>query len=222
MTQKKLKKGGILIAILVLPTVFFFILNSGTNHFKRLPFYGPKGLSENGDTLYHKIPDFAFVNQLGQRVSQEDYRGKIYVADFFFATCPTICPKMATHMLELQKHFYDRSDFRLLSHTVNPEHDSVEVLAAYAKRVHAIDSLWSFVTGPKEALYGVAFEGYFANAMEDEVAPGGFLHSSNLFLIDREGRIRGVFDGTSTAEVNDLMDAITILYREEYTPLKEK
>lgn len=222
MKQQKSKKVAILIAILLLPSLLYLFLHTGVNNFQRLQIYGPKSVNQEGDTLYHTIPDFEFTNHLGEKVSHEDYSGNIYVADFFFATCPTICPKMATHMLELQKHFYDRKDFKLLSHTVNPEHDSVEVLYDYSRKVHGIDSIWNFVTGPKEDLYQVAFEGYFANAMEDEVAPGGFLHSSNLFLIDKKGRIRGIFDGTSTSEVNDLMDAIEILYREEYAPLKDK
>jgi len=224
MNKKKIQKVVILVSILLLPSLFYLVLYTGENHFHPLPFLGPRTVVEGSttDTMYHQIPKFEFTNQLGEKITQADYQGKIYVADFFFATCPSICPKMATHMLELQKHFYDRKDFRLLSHTVNPEHDTVEVLFEYARKVHAIDSLWDFVTGNKEDIYKVAFEGYFANAMEDEVAPGGFLHSSNLFLIDRKGRIRGIFDGTMTTEVNDLMDAIEILYREDYAPLKDK
>lgn len=222
MKNKKYQKVVILISILLLPSLFYLFLHTGVNNFKRLPIIGPKEVSAQGDTIYHSIPDYSFVNQNGKTVNQEYYKGNIYVADFFFATCPTICPQMATHMLELQKHFYDRHDFKLLSHTVNPEQDTVEALRAYADKVHAKDSVWNFVTGEKDKIYDIAFSGYFANAMKDEVAPGGFLHSSNLFLIDKKGRIRGIFDGTSTSELNDLMDAIEILYREEYAPLKEK
>lgn len=222
MNNKRIQKVVILISILLLPSLFYLFLHTGTNNFKKLPVYGPKSVDANGDTLYHTIPNFSFINQNGEVVTQDDYKGNVYVADFFFATCPTICPQMATHMLELQKHFYDRSDFKLLSHTVNPAHDSVEVLRAYADKVHAIDSIWNFVTGDKEDLYGIAFNGYFSNAMVDDLAPGGFLHTSNLALVDKQGRIRGVFDGTSTSETNDLMDAIEILYREEFAPLKEK
>ena len=219
-----MKKGVILFAILLLPTIFFFILHSGVNNFNAPPIYGPKVLAEGStiDTIYHTIPYFEFTNHLGEKISQKDYEGKIYVADFFFATCPTICPKMATHMLELQKHFHDRHDFKLLSHTINPDHDTVAVLYEYSKRVHAIDSVWSFVTGPKEKIYQVAAKGYFANAMKDLDAEGGFLHSTNFFLIDKLGRIRGIFDGTSTTDVQDCMDAIEILFREEYAPLKDK
>lgn len=224
MNKRKIQKVVILFSILLLPSLLYLLLNTGVNQFKRLPHYGPKTTAEGSekDTIYHSIPDFKFVNQNGDTITQEDYEGKIYVADFFFATCPTICPKMAVHMLQLQKHFHDRKDFKLLSHTVNPEQDTVEALRAYADKVHAIDSVWNFVTGDREKIYEIAFKGYFANAMEDDLAPGGFLHSSNLFLIDREGHIRGIFDGTSTVETNDLMDAIEILYKEEFAPLKEK
>ncbi len=223
MSKKKVKKGAILFAILLLPTIFFFVLHSGVNNFNKLPYYGPKKAVEgsSGDTIYHTIPDFEFTNHLGQTIRKSDYDGKIYVADFFFATCPTICPQMAVHMLELQKHFYDRSDFKLLSHTINPEHDTVEVLKAYSERVHSIDSIWTFVTGNKKDIYNVASKGYFANAMKDLDADGGFLHSTNFFLIDRKGRIRGIFDGTSTTDVNNCMDAIEILYLEDYAPLKK-
>ncbi len=222
MTSPKLKKVVILISILLLPSLLYLFLHTGQNNFRRLAYYGPKQLNEAGDTLYHRIPDFEFVNQNGDTVNQEKFKGKIYVADFFFATCPSICPKMATHMLEVQKHFYDRSDFALLSHTVNPEHDSVQVLRDYADKVHASDSVWDFVTGDKESLYGIAFEGYFVNALRDEIAPGGFLHSQFLILIDKKGHIRGYFDGTSTTELNDLFDAIEILYKEEFAPLKNR
>lgn len=222
MTHNKFKKVVILVSILLLPSLFYLMLHTGSNNFKRLSIYGPKTLDEQSDTIYHSIPNYSFVNQLGETVTNEKYQDKIHVVDFFFTTCPTICPQMSTHMLELQKHFYDRDDFGLLSHTVNPEYDSVAVLAEYAKKVHAKNDVWDFVTGNKEDIYEIAFKGYFVNALPDEVAPGGFLHSQYLILIDKKGRIRGYFDGTSTSEVNDLMDAIEILYTEEFAPLKDK
>lgn len=222
MTHNKFKKVVILVSILLLPSLFYLFLHTGSNNFKKLPFYGPKLLNEESDTIYHTVPAFTFTNQSGELVTNEKYKGKIHVVDFFFTTCPTICPQMSTHMLELQNHFHDRSDFALLSHTVNPEYDSVEVLAAYAKKVHAKAEVWDFVTGGKEEIYEIAFKGYFVNALPDELAPGGFLHSQYLILVDKKGRVRGYFDGTSTSEVNDLMDAIEILYTEEYAPLKEK
>lgn len=221
MNNKRLKKVVILVSILLLPSLLYLFLNLGVNHFKKLPVYGPKTVV-NGDTVYHTIPDFSFVNQNGERINSSDYDGKIYVADFFFATCPSICPMMATHMLEVQKHFYDRKDFALLSHTVNPKHDSVEVLKKYSEKVHAKEQVWDFVTGEEEKIYDIAFKGYFVNALRDEIAPGGFLHTEMFILVDKQRRIRGYFDGTSTAEINDLFDAIEILYKEEFAPLKGK
>lgn len=221
--NQRMKKVGILVAILLLPSLFYLFLYTGANNFRTLPIYGPKiyDPSQPNDTLYHRIPDFEFINQNGEMVSGEDLDGKIYVADFFFTTCPTICPKMSTHMLELQKHFYDLEDFHLISFTVNPEHDTVEVLKDYAEKLRARDSVWDFVTGPKEEIYQMGYEGYMVNAMEDDTAPGGFLHSQWLVLVDKKGRIRGYFDGTSTSEANDLMDAIEILFKEDFVPLKD-
>lgn len=225
MNQKqRFKKAGILIAILLLPSLFYLFLYTGANNFKSLPYYGPKEVNPANpkDTIYHTIPYFEFTNQNAQTFSSKDLEGKIYVADFFFVSCPTICPKMTTHMLELQKHFYDLSDFHLVSFTVNPEQDSVEVLKDYAENVRAMDSVWDFLTGPKEEIYKLGYEGFMVNAMEDDAAPGGFLHSQWLVLVDKKGRIRGYFDGTSTTETNNLMDAIEILFKEEFVPLKEK
>ncbi len=217
------KKAGILFAILLLPSLFYLFLHTGANNFKRLPFYGPKEVNPSTpqDTIYHTIPEFSLTNHNGEVFSNVDLEGKIYVADFFFVTCPTICPKMTTHMLELQKHFFDLKDFHLVSFTVNPEHDSVEVLKQYSENVMAIDSVWDFVTGPKEEIYELGYNGFMVNAMEDDAAEGGFLHSQWLVLVDKKGRIRGYFDGTSTAETNNLMDAIEILFKEEFVPLKD-
>ena len=232
MTEKKTsrkKKVAVLITILLLPSFFCLILSSGQHHYQQLPYIGPKEAvlktvdgKEVVDTNYHTIPPFSFTNQYGREVTNKDFRGRIYVADFFFATCPSICPKMATHLLQIQNKFTDKEDFRILSHTVNPEHDSVKVLLEYAEKVHADSSVWHFVTGDKKDIYDVAFNGYFANAQPDSIAPGGFLHSQMLFLIDREGHIRGLFDGTSTTEMKKLVDAIDILYLEDAVPLKKK
>ncbi len=222
MNKNKTQKVVILFSILLLPSLVYLFFNTGVNNFKTLPIIGPKILEEGSttDTIYHTIPPFEFINQNNELVSSEFYKGKIYVADFFFATCPTICPKMAVHMRELQKHFYDVKDFKLLSITVNPEHDTPEVLNDYAKQVHAMDSVWNFLSGDKDKIYQLAYEGFLANAGQDDLAPGGYLHSSNLYLIDTKGRIRGIFDGTSTTETNNLKDAIKILSKEEFVTLK--
>lgn len=222
MQNSNRKKALILILILLVPSLLYLLLSTGTNNFKPLLIYGPKEVNANGDTLYHQIPDFILTDQNGKKFTNNQLDSNIYVASFFFATCPTICPKMATNMLQVQDRFRDRNDFKLLSITVNPEHDSPEVLKEYAQSVHAMEDKWTFLTGDKDKIYDVAFNGYFVSAQKDSIAPGGFLHSANIILIDGKGRIRGYFDGTSASETNDLFDAIEILMVEKYVPRKKK
>lgn len=222
---KKFKKVFYLFAILLLPSIMYLMLYSGEHKFHRLPFVGPREavLNEEGkyDTTYHQIPYFEFINQDGKKVTRDDMLGHVYLADFFFVTCPTICPKMTTNMSYIQENFKDRKELRFLSITVNPEHDSVLVLAEYAKKVHANTENWDFVTGNKDEIYDVAFNGFFVSTMRDSIAPGGFLHSSMLILVDKQGHIRGYFDGTVHKEIKEkLTDAIDILYKEEFVPLK--
>lgn len=189
-------------------------------------------MDENGEEQKRSIPDFEFINQNGDTISQDDYRGKVYVADFFFTTCPSICPVMTTNMKEVYAKFGKRNDFAILSHTVNPENDSVPVLKKYAVERGADYPNWNFVTGDKEKLYDIGFNSYLINAMEDESAPGGFLHSEYFVLVDKEGNIRaredehgnviGVYDGTSYAEVKKLMDDIKVLIAEYQLEKKDK
>lgn len=222
-----LKKIFILITILVLPSLFYFLLYTGEHHYKKLPIYGDRTpvAKQDGtfDTTYHQIPFFELTNQDGETVTRDDMLGNVYVADFFFVTCPTICPKMTTNMKYIQDKFADRKNLKFLSITVNPEHDSVPVLKEYAEKVHANTNTWDFVTGNKEEIYELAFKGFFVNVAEDSIAEGGFLHSQLLILVDKKGRVRGYFDGTVYSEMKkDLTDAIDILFREEAAPLKEK
>ncbi|MCB0401486.1 MAG: SCO family protein [Flavobacteriales bacterium] len=223
--SSKFKSVLILFIILFLPGSVYLLLYTGEHHFKKLPYIGPKEAVQHADgtydTNYHKIPYFEFTNQDGEKVTSNDLDGKVYVADFFFVTCPTICPKMTTNMKYVQDQFSDRKDLRFISITVNPEHDTVEVLKEYAERVHANTETWDFLTGPKEAIYDVALNGFFVSAQKDEVAPGGFLHSQYLILIDKKGHIRGIFDGTIHKVVKEeLGDAIDILFKEEVVPMK--
>lgn len=227
MNSSKLKKIIILLAILLMPSLFYLLLYTGEHNYKKLPYYGNKTAQRNDegkyDTTYHTIPYFEFTNQDGKKITRDDLLGKVYVADFFFVTCPTICPKMTTNMAYIQNKFIDRKDLRFLSITVNPEEDSVAVLKEYAKKVHANTANWDFVTGNKEKIYDIAFSGFFVNVAKDSIAEGGFLHTQLLILVDKKGHIRGYFDGTVYSEMKkDLTDAIDILYREEIVPLKGK
>ena len=225
--RSKYKKLFYLIVILLLPPFFYLLLYTGEHNYTKLSYVGPREAVANTDgdfdTNYHQIPYFEFINQDGKMVTRDDMLGNIYIADFFFVTCPTICPKMATNMGYIQNKFSERKDLKFISITVNPEHDSVEVLKEYADKVHANTKSWSFLTGDKEKIYDLAFKGFFVNADKDSIAPGGFLHSQMLILIDKKGHIRGYFDGTVYSEMKkDLTDAIDILYREEVVPLKGK
>lgn len=165
---------------------------------------------------FHKVPAFSFVNQDGKTVSSADYDGKIYVATFFFATCPGICSPVNERLLTVQKAIRKWDDVRILSHSITPEIDTVEVLHRYAKD-HSIDSAtWDLVTGERHALYQVAKQGYFASEdMGETEAEGDFKHTENLLLIDRNGHIRGIYNGLSRNSILDLVADITLLRNQE-------
>jgi protein SCO1/2 len=220
----KLKKALILFSLLLLPTILYLTLTTGKHNFVNLPHL----VKESGDTA--KIPPFSFINQDGKIITNADYKGKIYVADFFFTTCPGICKIMTGNMLRLQEEFKNNKDFALLSHTVNPEKDTVETLRRYARDKGADTRNWNFVTGTKDSIYKIA-ESYFANVMADSLALGGFLHSEFFILVDKEGNIRcrkeddgnikAVYDGTSETDMRKLKDDIKVLIAEYNLALKK-
>jgi protein SCO1 len=161
------------------------------------------------DTIYHKIADFAFINQDGVTVTNADVRDKVYVADFFFTTCPTICPTMKAQMLRVFEKFKDNPNFQILSHSIDPTHDTQAVLKEYSERIGIEDaSTWHFLTGDQEKIFEIGQTSYLTTAMEDQSEPGGFLHSGAFILIDQQGRIRGLYDGTKEEQVNRLMNDI--------------
>ena len=219
-------------AILVLPFLVYFIwvYNSKENFFKTLEYVGPPRVetyTKNGgvvtDTLPYTVPEFTFTTQYDTSLSQTDLKGKIYVANFFFTSCPTICPAMNYHVKQVQNRFKGYDYFKVVSFSVDPEYDTPAVLSKYAEKMEAIPGLWYFLTGDKEKIYQTA-AGYLVNAQKDETAPGGFLHSEYLVLVDWEGRIRsrldeqgnlkGVYNGTSLTEINKLKDDIKVLIAE--------
>jgi protein SCO1/2 len=189
-----------------------------------LAFVGPQVIT-NGDTLFHTVPTFTLVNQNKDSISNSDLAGKVYVADFFFTTCPSICPIMTNNLVKVQRAFKGVENFALVSHTVNPEFDREDVLKEYAAKMHADTTNWHFLTGTKEAIYNTAFHGYFANAGEDELAPGGFLHSEYFILVDglgrvrsgydKQGNVKGVYDGTNDQDVLQLVNDIKKLLTEK-------
>ena len=162
------------------------------------------------DTIYFQIPDFQFVNQDSQVITQEDYKGKVYVADFFFTSCPTICPVMKTQMLRIYERFKNNADVKILSHTIDPRHDTVGVLKDYATRLQVDSKQWNFVTGNRNVLIH-AQQGYLVSALEDKEAAGGFVHSGAFVLVDKQRRIRGYYDGTKPEQVDLLMKDMELL-----------
>jgi len=181
---------------------------------KKLPYLGRHDYQED-DTIYHSIGDFKFVDQDSNWVSQETFDDDIYVADFFFTSCPTICPIMKTQMLRVYDSTQNMDDVKLLSHTIDPEHDTVAVLKEFADRLEIESEKWHFVTGEKEDIYEIGQTNYMVSAVEDPTEPGGFIHSGAFVLIDKEKRVRGVYDGTKEDQVNKLIKDINVL-RKEY------
>lgn len=180
-----------------------------------LPIYGEKKIIA-GDTIYHQIASFNLTNQIGQVVNQNTTKNKIYIANFFFATCQSICPMMSNQLQEVQKAFLADDSVLILSHSVNPLHDTVAVLSNYADTYGAKTNKWHLLTGNKKQIYDLAKTSYLVNAFEDDGSPEGFLHSELFLLIDKKARIRGMYDGTNTAEVKKLIEDVKLLKQETY------
>ena len=193
--------------------IFYSILKP----IERLPVYQPASVnSELVDSTivhkinYHKISDFTLTNQNGETVTQKKYDNKIYVADFFFTTCQSICPIMTKNMKDIQDKLIKDSEVLLLSHTVFPEIDSVEVLKKYAVDNGVIDSKWDLVTGDKKEIYDLARKSYLA-AKDNSFSKYDMIHTENFVLIDKKKQIRGFYDGTNKEEINRLLKDIEIL-----------
>jgi protein SCO1/2 len=194
--------------------VFVFLVVLGCQQEKKLPFLGPKEVGKQGDTLYHKIPNFKFLNQDSLWISQKDMAGKIYVADFFFTTCPTICPTMKTQLLRIFDKFAEDDRVRILSHTIDPEYDGVRVLKDYAKKLNITSPRWNLVTGKKSDIYRLGEKSYMVTAQEDANEEGGFVHSGAFILVDQNRHVRGIYDGTKEEDVNHLIEDMTLLLKE--------
>lgn len=180
---------------------------------KELPILGRHDYNEN-DTIYHTIADFKFVDQDSNMVTEETFAGKVYVADFFFTSCPTICPIMKTQMLRVYEQVKDNDDVLILSHTIDPKHDTVAVLKEFAERLGVQSEKWHFVTGDKEDIYKIGQTSYMVSAVEDPTEPGGFIHSGAFILVDDQRRVRGIYDGTKADQVDRLMKDLNILLEE--------
>lgn len=180
---------------------------------KPLPILGEVYV-ENGDTIYHQIPDFSYVDQYGQPYNQDSVRSKIYVSDFFFTKCPTICPKMAQQLLRIHQKFESNPAFRILSHSIDPKYDTTAALKKYADKLGVGQSqTWHFLSVPKDELNKIAGK-YLAALQEDSSSAGGFTHSGHFLLVDGQRHLRSFCDGTKPEEVDRLMNEITQLLDE--------
>ena len=189
---------------------------------KRLPIYQPNMVNAElvDSTLqhvkkYHRIADFSLLNQNGDTITQENYRDKIYVADFFFTTCPTICPIMTANLVEVQAALANDPEVLLLSHSVTPEIDSVAQLNKYAIEKGVNDAKWNLVTGDKKQIYELARKSYLAVQEDGDGGPFDMIHTENFILVDKQRRIRGFYDGTKEEEMDRLLSDIEILKNSE-------
>ncbi len=180
-----------------------------------LPYIGMHDISP-GDTIYHVVPQFTLLNQDSTTITNELVQGKIHVANFFFTSCPAICPAMIEQMKRFQEMTADIDELMILSHTIDPERDSIPKLNKYIQDREIDTRNWHFLYGERAYVHELGKEGYMVNAMEDDAAEGGFLHSEHFVLVDREGHIRGLYVGTDTEEVNKLNDDIRKLIANEY------
>ncbi len=188
------------------------LLSCGSKE-EKLPIFGQREVVGN-DTVYHTIARFAFLDQDSVWVTNDTFRDNIYIADFFFTTCRTICPIMKKQMLRVYEATAEMSDVKILSHTIDPEYDTIALLHDFAERLGVESKRWHFVTGVKDSIYKIAQTSYFATAMEDKTEPDGFIHSGAFLLIDKKQRIRGKYDGTKEEDVNRLIIDIKKLRRE--------
>lgn len=216
---KKYRFFGIVLAILsvIIITIFYSILKPKPV----LPVYQPSEVNfELVDSTmqhkskYHKIANFSLINQNGKTITQDDYKDKIYVADFFFTTCQTICPIMTDHMREIQKEIQNDNDIMLLSHSVTPKIDSVEQLKRYAKLKGVNDLKWNLVTGDKKQIYKLARQSYMAVKTAGTGDAYDMIHTENFMLIDKKRQIRGYYDGTKKEEIKRLLEDLSVLKME--------
>lgn len=203
--------GTFLVFSIVTISLFYNVLKPS----KTLPIYNPADVNPElvDSTIQyiareHKVANFSFVNQNGKIITHKDYEGKIYVADFFFTTCGSICPIMTTNMIEIQKAFQNNPKVMILSHTVTPEIDSVSVLKKYAQEKGVIDSKWNLVTGDKREIYSMARKSYLAVKLGKPNELYDMVHTENFVLVDAEKRVRGFYDGTKKEAIKQLIEDI--------------
>ena len=210
-----------LLIFLPFSIIVLFLFYDAINPQKKLPIFQPAMVNyELVDSTmqhvkrYHRISSFSLKNQNGETITEKNYDNKIYVADFFFTTCPGICIDMTRNMLKIQKKIIDNPDIMLLSFSVTPKIDSVAQLKKYALEKGINDSKWNLLTGDKKQIYRLARESYFV--VKEGQGINSMIHTENFVLIDPDKRIRGFYDGTDDEEIIELMEDIIILEKEYF------
>ena len=211
------------IVFFILSVIIIYIIYTLKVPNEKLPVYQPDMVNaELVDSTvqyvrkYHKIADFDLVNQNGDTITEEDYKDKIYIADFFFTTCLTICPIMTDHMIKIQEKIKNDDEVLLLSHTVFPVADSVPVLKEYALEKGVIDEKWNLVTGDKKEIYELARKSYLATKSTGDGGPYDMIHTENFILVDKNRQIRGFYDGTDPKAIESLMHDLKVLKGEQH------
>ena len=190
---------------------------SSVDNDQPLPVLGNKDTSVQGDTIYHTVPEFTLLNQDSQQISNDHFTGKAYVANFFFTSCPSICPKMQREMLRVYDEFPNAKNLEMVSFSIDPRNDTVERLKEYAENLGVSSERWHLLTGDKDEIFALA-DDFFSVVIEDPDAPGGLDHSGRVLLVDPQGRIRAfVSDGTKSEEVDAFMPKINKLLAEMNT-----
>ncbi|HRH67912.1 MAG TPA: SCO family protein [Flavobacteriales bacterium] len=227
---KRLVFGGIAVFVLSLFLFFSPMLGLVEHKFTYLSYYGPKEpvlVERDGkkvvDTIYAEVPPFSFIDRYGKPFTDNDVKGKIVIADFFFTRCTTICPRMSINMQQLQLKLNDEAykDVVFLSHTVDPENDTPAVLDAYAKKLEADPSRWKFLTGNAVDIYRMGNTGYLLSALEDTASAEQFVHDGRFVLVDKQRHIRGYYDGTTATGMNALAADLKMLLKEERIKIRD-
>lgn len=209
----------IVLGLLAFVPAGLFFFKFFKNHYTTLPYYGQHEVNAPGDTTYYQVPEWSFTDQDGNVVSSESTKDRILVVDFFFTSCKSICPIMTTRMAGLQVNLplHDEAykDVLFLSYTVDPEHDTKEVLKEFGREHKADTARWKFLTGDASTIYRLGNTGYLVSALEDTLDAERFVHSPNFVLVDKQRHIRGFYDGTTSTGVKDLVNDIKLLIGEE-------
>lgn len=217
----KVKSALLLMILLVVPVVLIVFLNTGQNHYKPLPIFFPEGIEDSSSTgKQHVIPPFQLTDQEGNPFTEANLAGKIVIADFVFTRCQSICPQMTSELTRVQQAFKDRQDVILVSHTVDPEYDTTAVLKAYADKYGAQYGKWFMLHGSKEKLYSLARKGYVLPVQDGDGGPEDFVHSEKVVLVDKQGRIRGFYDGTNPLKVDTLILETRLLLQDPEQQIK--